>query len=177
MKFTTPLLVLQSVACATFTLPDNLPNGVYRAHVNAEGLEVSEGVTVDYKTTVTPRKTTNLLKSRQIKDEGGWDRDQPDMWCGCGLSMNHGNCDNAVDMLKAQFDRSDGGVGEVTQACQYADFLARLTDRCGWYVPGTFSPSSIGISAVDCGYMNYSPGLDFCGNAEIGNHMGDKGRC
>lgn len=32
------------------------------------------------------------------------------------LSMNHGNCDTAVDMLKAQFDRSDGGVGEVTQA-------------------------------------------------------------
>jgi hypothetical protein len=30
--------------------------------------------------------------------------------------MNHGNCDTAVDMLKAQFDRSDGGVGEVTQA-------------------------------------------------------------
>lgn len=84
MKFTTPLLVLQSVACAAFTLPDNLPNGVYRAHVNSEGLEVSEGLTVDYKTTVTPRKTTNLLKSRQTKDEGGWDRDQPDMWCGCG---------------------------------------------------------------------------------------------
>jgi hypothetical protein len=30
--------------------------------------------------------------------------------------MNHGNCDTAVDMLKGQFDRSDGGVGEVTQA-------------------------------------------------------------
>ncbi|CAF3617369.1 unnamed protein product [Fusarium graminearum] len=199
MKFTAPLVVLQSVACAAFTLPDNLPNGVYRAHVNSEGLEVSEGVTVEYKTTVTPRKTTNLLKSRQTKDEGGWDRDQPDMWCGCGLSMNHGNCDTAVDMLKAQFDRSDGGVGEVTQAwysiygdvvafccaqgtfplfsSQYADYLGRITDRCGWYVPGTFSPSSIGFSAVDCGYMNYSPGLDFCGNAEIGRHMGDKGRC
>lgn len=32
------------------------------------------------------------------------------------LSMNHGNCDTAVDMLKAQFRDSDGGVGEVTQA-------------------------------------------------------------
>jgi hypothetical protein len=30
--------------------------------------------------------------------------------------MNHGNCDTAVDMLKAQFSNSDGGVGEVTQA-------------------------------------------------------------
>jgi hypothetical protein len=30
--------------------------------------------------------------------------------------MNHGNCDTAVDMLKAQFDRSDGGVGQVHQA-------------------------------------------------------------
>jgi hypothetical protein len=32
------------------------------------------------------------------------------------LYMNHKNCDTAVDMLKGQFDRSDGGVGEVTQA-------------------------------------------------------------
>ncbi|UZP36560.1 hypothetical protein NXS19_004376 [Fusarium pseudograminearum] len=140
MKFTTPLLVLQSVACAAFTLPDNLPNGVYHAHVNAEGLEVSEGVTVDYKTTVTPRKTTNLLKSRQTKDEGGWDRDQPDMWCGCGLSMNHGNCDNAVDMLKAQFDRSDGGVGEVTQSLVFHLWRCRCILLCTRHIPSHFRP-------------------------------------
>lgn len=30
--------------------------------------------------------------------------------------MNHGNCDTAVDMLKAQFRDSEDGVGEVTQA-------------------------------------------------------------
>ncbi|XEV07305.1 hypothetical protein FSHL1_012592 [Fusarium sambucinum] len=121
------------------------------------------------------------------------------MWCGCGLSMDHGNCDTAVDMLKAQFFNSDGGVGELTQAwysiwgdvvafccadgvfpvmaSRYADYLGRITDQCGWYVPGTFSPSSIGLSSVDCGYINYSPGLDFCGNAEIGRHMGDKSHC
>ncbi|KAL6914914.1 hypothetical protein FSST1_012674 [Fusarium sambucinum] len=142
------------------------------------------------------------------------------MWCGCGLSMDHGNCATAVDMLKAQFSNSDGGVGELTQAwysiwgdvvsftdcfqvgglvffanhfnlvgcillcrrfpvmaSRYADYLGRITDQCGWYVPGTFSPSSIGLSSVDCGYMNYSPDLDFCGNAEIGRHMGDKSHC
>lgn len=38
-------------------------------------------------------------------------------WVKCfSLSMNHGNCDTAVDMLKAQFAREDGGVAEVTQA-------------------------------------------------------------
>ncbi|RGP62579.1 hypothetical protein FSPOR_9158 [Fusarium sporotrichioides] len=200
MKTKTLLLLLQSaVACTAFTLPDNLPNGVYHAHVDDQGLEVTEGVTVDYNTTVTPKKTSHLLKSRQTKEEGGWDRDQPEMWCGCGLSMNHGNCDTAVDMLKAQFSRSDGGVGEVNQAwysiwgdvvafccasggypvtaSRYADYLARITDRCGWYVPGTFSPSSIGFSSVDCGYMNYAPGLAFCDTAESGRYMGVNGRC
>ncbi|KAI8403732.1 hypothetical protein FOFC_17175 [Fusarium oxysporum] len=171
MKSTTPILLLQSVvACAGFTMPEKLPNGVYSVHVNDQGLEVYDGLTVDHTTTVTPRAPSSHLEARQWRDEGGWDRSEPEMFCGCGLSMNHGNCDTAVDMLKAQFDRSDGGVGEVTQAwysiwgdvvafcctdgqypmtsSQYADLLGRITDTCGWYVPGTFVPSSIGFDTV-----------------------------
>ncbi|KAF4453291.1 hypothetical protein F53441_4021 [Fusarium austroafricanum] len=179
MKATTSILVLQSaVACAGFTLPENLPNGVYRAQVNAQGLEVHDGLTVDHSTTVTPRVPTRQLKARQWKEEGGWDRSDPEMFCGCG---------------------SDGGVGEVTQAwysiwgdvvafcctdtvfpmtsSKYAGLLERITDRCGWYVPGTLVPSSIGFDTIGCGYMNYSPGLDFCANAESGEFMGHEGRC
>ncbi|KAF4336658.1 hypothetical protein FBEOM_9477 [Fusarium beomiforme] len=186
MKSSTPILILQSVvACAGFTMPENLPNGVYRVHVNSQGLEVYDGLTVDHTTTVTPGVSSRQLKARQWKDEGGWDRDDPEMYCGCGLSMNHGNCDTAVDMLKAQFERSDGGVGEVTQAwysiwgdvvafcctdtsypmtsSNYANILAHITDSCG--------------CSIGCGYMNYSPGLDFCANAESGKFMGRNGHC
>ncbi|EXA45739.1 hypothetical protein FOQG_09305 [Fusarium oxysporum f. sp. raphani 54005] len=180
-------------------MPEKLPNGVYSVNVNDQGLEVYDGLTVDHTTTVTPRAPSSHLEARQWRDEGGWDRSEPETFCGCGLSMNHGNCDTAVDMLKAQFDRSDGGVGEVTQAwysiwgdvvafcctdgqypmtsSQYADLLGRITDTCGWYVPGTFVPSSIGFDTVGCGYMNYSPGLDFCTNSDSGQFMGRNGRC
>ncbi|KAF5664334.1 hypothetical protein FHETE_7091, partial [Fusarium heterosporum] len=154
MKSTTPILILQSVvACAGFTMPENLPNGVYHVHVNDEGLEVYNGLTIDHTTTVTPKVSSPQVKARQWKDEGGWDLTQPETFCGCGLSMNHGNCDTAVDMLKAQFDRADGGVGEVHQAwysiwgdvvafccsegtdamwtSQYTDILSHITDTCG----------------------------------------------
>lgn len=62
-------------------------------------------------------------------------------------------------------------------ATNYAGLLERITDRCGWYVPGTLVPSSIGFDTIGCGYMNYSPGLDFCGASDTGRFMGDKGRC
>jgi hypothetical protein len=85
MKSTTSILVLQSVAaCAGFTMPEKLPNGVYSVHVNAQGLEVYDGLTVDHSTTVTPRAPSPQLKARQWKDEGGWDRSDPETFCGCG---------------------------------------------------------------------------------------------
>ncbi|KAG8668061.1 hypothetical protein FPOAC1_007424 [Fusarium poae] len=158
MKTTNIVLGLQSaVVCAAFTLPDNLPNGVYHAHVDAQGLEVTDGVTVDYNTTVTPQKTTRQLKSRQTKDEGGWDRDQPEMWCGCGLSMNHGNCDTAVDMLKAQFSNSDGGVGEVTQA-----WYSIWGDVCGCGIKDQILISQIDdfLKRVSKDTQNLFPQLD-----------------
>lgn len=63
------------------------------------------------------------------------------------------------------------------RSSQYAGLLQSITDRCGWYVPGTLVPSSIGFSTVGCGYMNYSPGLDFCANSVSGRFMGRDGRC
>ncbi|KAF4950183.1 hypothetical protein FSARC_13275 [Fusarium sarcochroum] len=176
MKATTPLLVLQSVvACTAFTLPENLPNGVYSLHVDAKGREVSEGLTLDHTTTVTPKTPPRHLNARQTKDEGGWDRDQPDLWCGCGTDGEVTQAWYSIWGDVVAFCCASGTF--PMSSSRYADHLARITDRCGWYVPGTYSPSSIGLSSVDCGYMNYSPGLKFCDNAEIGRHMGDKGRC
>ncbi|KAH7480486.1 hypothetical protein FOMA001_g7939 [Fusarium oxysporum f. sp. matthiolae] len=178
MKSTIPILALQSVVvCAGFTMPEKSPNGVYSVHVNDQGVGVYDGLTVDHTTTVTPRAPSSHLKARQWRDEGGWDRSDPETFCGCG---------------------SDNGVGEVTQAwysiwgdvvgfcctdgqylmtsSQYADLLVQVTDTCGWYVPGTLVPSSIGFDTVGCGYMNYSPGLDFCAISDSGKFMGRNGR-
>jgi hypothetical protein len=60
---------------------------------------------------------------------------------------------------------------------RYADLLVHITGTCGWYVPGTLVPSSIGFSTIGCGYMNYAPGLDFCANSDSGKFMGRNGRC
>lgn len=85
MKSTTSLLVLQTVvACAGFTLPENLPNGVYSAHVNNEGLEIHDGLTLEHTTTMKPKVSSSELETRQTKEEGGWDRSEPELYCGCG---------------------------------------------------------------------------------------------
>jgi hypothetical protein len=85
MKSTTTILLLQSiVACTAFTMPEKLPNGVYSVHANDQGLEVYEGLTVDHSTTVIPKAPSSKVEARQWKDEGGWDRSQPEMYCGCG---------------------------------------------------------------------------------------------
>lgn len=95
MKSTTSILILQSVAaCAGFTMPEKMPNGVYSVHVNAKGLEVYNGLTVDHTTTVTPKAASRQVKARQIKDEGGWDRDEPETWCGCGYVQTFSHFDH-----------------------------------------------------------------------------------
>ncbi|RKK19915.1 hypothetical protein BFJ70_g9872 [Fusarium oxysporum] len=152
MKSTIPILALQSVVvCAGFTMPEKSPNGVYSVHVNDQGVGVYDGLTVDHTTTVTPMAPSSHLKARQWRDEGGLDRSDPETFCGCG------------------------GVGEVTQAW-YSIWGDVVTDTCGWYVPGTLVPSSIGFDTVGCGYMNYSPGLDFCAISDSGKFMGRNGR-
>jgi hypothetical protein len=85
MKSTIPILALQSVVvCAGFTMPEKSPNGVYSVHVNDQGVGVYDGLTVDHTTTVTPRAPSSHLKARQWRDEGGWDRSDPETFCGCG---------------------------------------------------------------------------------------------
>ncbi|KAF2150018.1 hypothetical protein K461DRAFT_323510 [Myriangium duriaei CBS 260.36] len=108
-------------------------------------------------------------------------------YCGCGIYMDHGNCDAAVEDLKQQLDRGSGddkgGYIEANQAwysirgnavafiCEdwraqnwrrddVTNDLAEVTRECGWYVAGTLD----GFFA-DVGYMIYTPGLDFCGHA------------
>ncbi|KAH8893915.1 hypothetical protein GQ53DRAFT_821788 [Thozetella sp. PMI_491] len=81
--------------------------------------------------------------------------------CGCGIEMNHGDYDAAVVELKSQLggglsicpDRAYYSIhGDVVAfACSinsrycmtksdddYGNMLGEITNRCGWYVPGTY---------------------------------------
>lgn len=107
--------------------------------------------------------------------------------------MHHGDCDAAVADLKFQSNKCYASpdcnhlIGRrmswysirgsvVAFACNWnawvvpvgrekdiSDVLGVITDRCGRYVPGTYVHLEGGTPFT--GYMNYSPGLDFCERA------------
>jgi hypothetical protein len=54
MKFPTVAVALQFLAsCWAYTLPEDLPDGVYQVTLNEEGHEIHQGLSVDYNTTLT----------------------------------------------------------------------------------------------------------------------------
>jgi hypothetical protein len=108
LLITTSLASLAPFASA-FTLPEGLTNGIYAAYYNATGHEVhvraSDLTRLSAKTFARPNHAirSNRLEKRQ--DAGS------EIYCGCGFNMNHGDCDNAVAMLKSQFPAFvNGGV-------------------------------------------------------------------
>jgi hypothetical protein len=78
-----------------FTLPHGLTNGNYAAFYNATGHEVHMRVASVAELNVESSNSFKPLEKRQ--DPG------LEFYCGCGLSMNHGDCDDAVAKLKSQF--------------------------------------------------------------------------
>jgi hypothetical protein len=128
---------------------------------------------------LSPSPTKPELEARQTLIDDG-----QHSFCGCGITMNRGDTDAAVADLKAQLNEytyippgqsyySIRG-GAVAFACHYGsepkgiagDILRvvfkSLTGRCGQYVPSTKEDFD---SSFAVGYMNYTPGLDFCGHA------------
>lgn len=130
-----------------------------------------------------------------VARQGTWS----EFWCGCGLSMHHGDCDAAVEDLKFQSDREyskpererrhlitpgeawysiRGSV--VAFACNqywsgvpvsrrdgFNSVFQQITDRCGWYVPGTWV--NVERGSAHNGYMNYRENLDFCRDSTQSN--------
>lgn len=181
-----------SASAAALTLPDSLRDGVYKASTDADGNEVHEFVSGPWPLDDDLNKTISV-REEDLKHEKRWYESQDygfgvgilNAWCGCGLAMNHGDCDAAVDDLKRQFGNSGwvprnlawysirGGV--VAFACNTnwptmqvpappsveldAEYLtlsfAAITRICGWYVPGTCTYTDWGTVTFVPAYVGY----------------------
>jgi hypothetical protein len=99
LPITISLASLASFATA-FTLPAGLEDGNYAAYYNATGHEVhvkaSDLPNMNVEAFSPPyHAARSLLAKRQDAES--------EIFCGCGFIMDHGDCDNAVSMLKGQF--------------------------------------------------------------------------
>ncbi|KAH8884741.1 hypothetical protein GQ53DRAFT_751671 [Thozetella sp. PMI_491] len=184
MRFALALVApILASAVSGFTLPAVKRDGVFRAYYDENGVEVHEELTPDMLVTEIPANVTFLASSKVPSLDKRATSGTDQVYCGCGFDMNHQNCDDAVQNMK---DQTGGGVaipprqsyyairGAVVDfACNYqsdyslwvwadqiGDIAARITNSCGWYIAG-----SVGEAAYGVGYMRYSTGLDFCGNA------------
>jgi len=133
----------------------------------------------------------NPMLSKRDKSDCG-DTGVGFTWCGCSFPVNHNDCDQAVADLKNQV-----GPAGIVPAVGHAYYSIRgsvvafecastktevgksltiqgitnaagwITNKCGWYIAGTFYPYSGGLTVegYGVGYMQYTSGLDFCANA------------
>ncbi|EJT72318.1 hypothetical protein GGTG_09184 [Gaeumannomyces tritici R3-111a-1] len=190
MLFPTALLVSSLTLATAFKVPEGQANGVYRAYYNAEGKEVHEPLTADMLVMSEPEGETTILQAPTVAPVTPRQAGNPllskrrdNIYCGCGFTLNPGDCDAVVDNLKAQLgghtwisprmsyysimDRSvvafvcnlSGRSTLGISANAYADWLGVITDECGRYIAG--SEGTPGSSAL--GYMRVTG--DFCGDA------------
>lgn len=154
MLATTVFMAALASVAGAFTLPAGAVDGFYRAYINETGHEVHELLARDLSPrgpspAVTAGSAPRLLESRPPTDF--WVT-----WCGCGIGLNHADCDAAVQNLKNQLgDRSRieahlafyairGSV--VAFACNNSGSTAvigsegvrlaaeHVTNACGWYI-------------------------------------------
>lgn len=176
-----------------YTLPANLTDGAYMASLGADGQQIHVRLPdipleVDARSLeISTRQEANQFSTRQVVT-------YPNIFhCGCGYYMDHGNCDAAVQDMKNQlgsgvtipsgnayYSIRGNAVAFVCTRAQltghwvdaqiFSDAAATITTACGWYVAGTIQHGHWGSSNAqwdeDLGYMQYTAGLNFCGNAE-----------
>ncbi|KAH8678444.1 hypothetical protein BX600DRAFT_507390 [Xylariales sp. PMI_506] len=137
------------------TIPPNQPDGVYVVSNVGTANEVHERLAdLDIKAEIPSVNTTNSTPSTLSKRLGG----PTDIRCGCGIVLNHADCDAATANLEAQL--GSGGHIEggkcfysirntvASFMCSYAETIEgtalqaqlafeEITDSCGLYVAGT----------------------------------------
>ena len=84
-----------ATSAAAFTLPANIQNGVYRTYYDKDGQEVHELLQAHEPNNITVRRDLEepSLAKRIPNPNTAYS-------CGCGYTLNHENCDNAVNGLK-----------------------------------------------------------------------------
>ncbi|RHZ52632.1 uncharacterized protein CDV56_107041 [Aspergillus thermomutatus] len=179
----TPIILLALATSAklatSLRIPEGTLDGVYSVYINESGVEVHEPLFPGDVPAPTNSEEPEVdqLEARDITTVS--------YWCGCGITMNHGDCDAAVQALKNQFGSGQADIGAhlawysisgsvVAFACnreggkaagsaaKITGALQGITNKCGWYVPGTQHLYTGLFYTPYFGYMNYRPGLDFC---------------
>ncbi|KAK3693250.1 hypothetical protein B0T22DRAFT_449284 [Podospora appendiculata] len=196
MLFTTAILLLPIAAplISAFSLHSkNITNGIFKAYHDKTGNEVHEiltldGINKDAQAAVASGvavATRSLDKNPHVARFDTARRS----WCGCGLNMDHSDCDNAVELLKRQIRAHNGQIFVPIGQAYYSIYgnvvafvcspgsnsaitgitessftwaLGFLTDHCGRYVPGTYIEGAINVAGELEGYMEVNGGVDFC---------------
>lgn len=163
----------------SFTLPEGLPNGAYRAYFNEAGEEVHEPVLVN---TTAPE----VLSKRDDDYSQQSKRATIQTWCGCDKPMNAGDTNIANQGLAnqaASYPEVDPGMAYYTIQNTAVAFVCNVDDKTAnipqdvvitgaWdvsYACGLFYAGTSRIQwpeALDYGYMNYYDNEDFCGHAQ-----------
>lgn len=176
MKFSIALLgAVASQAATAFKIPDGAADGVYAAsYSDGDGSEVYEYLQdlggISSRTSPMISRYEHLVPSTLTK------RDRA--WCGCGIGMDHYDCDAATHCLESflgsghiidPFKALACKYGSVVAfMCEHQDEIRRLTSgdatysfqvvtqKCGLYIAGTAQLAG-GLTG---GYMRNSD--DYC---------------
>jgi hypothetical protein len=162
-------IILAAIASSTaaFVLPAGLRDGTYFVHYNEEGREVHQPVETVNSTTLDKRQEVLDVEGLSFSPLSKRQRPVDNFSCGCGYTLNPGDCDAAVADLTNQLNHGGGpnncGViprerawysirgSVVAFACvglladepivicgkDLADSLSAVTGRCGRYMAGT----------------------------------------
>ncbi|RFN51332.1 hypothetical protein FIE12Z_4386 [Fusarium flagelliforme] len=176
---------------SAFRVPAGTTDGFYKVYLNAQGEEIHERVS-DVKDHATSRAPA--IAEAKVPGETALDKRQNgeryySTHCGCGIELNHTNCDDAVQDLKNQmydilwylpaetafYSIRDDVVAfscNITPDSWYAqsaefvtEILGWVTNECGWYIAGTgsfFTRQGGFFSTTYIGYMVWRNGVDFC---------------
>lgn len=171
MKFSIALLAaIASHAVTAFKVPEGTADGVYTAHYDANGNEVLERIG-DIAEGANPIGARSLLPPSGLEKRNR-------AWCGCGIRMTGGDCDNAthgvenilggghvVYPIGSIFAKSGSVVAFLcnhSRAELYANAgdargaWSQTTDHCGFYIAGTWQIDG----DLTGGYMTSDQ--DFC---------------
>jgi hypothetical protein len=178
------LLVLAALG-TSFTIPPGTPDGYYRAYYDRNGTEVHENIGSGKVKRIEQSAGDIIVRQGTGLPPPNYFGEQ--VWCGCGLNMNTGDCDAAVADLNNQIGYGNtinidpfesyysirgsvvafacnltGGEASLDEG-NFQATISTVTQSCGQNVPGT---STVGVLPPAVGCMIMYPVLNLCVNSE-----------